>query len=178
MDTNWQVLIIEDDELDRALESWQLAGLLAASRLDSGAIELARILARARPHDGHWPAVAVRRLLAESPPEARLSERLRMAKRNLRGMTSRAVGEGGRQERGLAERYRASAIALRSAWPATAMMLERLAQEYAFDAAEQDDGARAIRRREGLDIPETSDELPSDRSQAAPLSSNETNADD
>lgn len=152
----------DDDARDGILYAWAnaaLQGLADAGRLSMGTSEVAKVLARAPRSSGHWPCVAARRLLEERAG-LNLASRISLAKRNLRGMTSRAVGEGGRQERLLEKEYRDSAAALRTEWPATSTMLEQLAQEYAFDAARQDAGARATRRREGLDIPPTSDELP------------------
>ncbi len=150
------------EQADERLFAWAdaaLAGLADAGCARTGTREVARVLARASSKDGHWPCIAARRLLQKNAG-VDLAGRLRTEKRNLRGMTSRAVGEGGRQERRMAGTYRASSQALRATWPAAAGLLDDLAADYLAEAAEQDAGAKATRRREGLDIPTTSDELP------------------
>lgn len=146
---------------DRELFSWAEVVLRRVDDLGRGALgtnEVCRVLARVPAEGGHWPVVPVRRLLERGAGEG-LAHRLHIAKRNLRGGTSRAVGEGGRQERNLAKRYRGSAAALRADWPKTADMLDSLADAYWREARDQDLGARGTRRRSGLDIPTTSDEL-------------------
>lgn len=137
-----------DEAREETLYSWAktaLDGLADAGRLAMGTSELAKVLARVPGHSGHWPCLAARRLLEERAG-LDLASRMSIAKRNLRGMTSRAVGEGGRQERLLEQQYRDSSAALRIEWPTTSALLEELAQDYAFDAARQDAGARAITR--------------------------------
>lgn len=151
-----------EDEREARLLMWAasaLDGLASAGRGEVGTTEVARVLARAPGDGGHWPCAAARELL-EKGAGVDLASCLATAKRNLRGMTSRAVGEGGRQERILAKQYRTSAAALRARWPQTAAMFDMLARSYADEGSRRDVAAKAIRRREGLDIPPTSDELP------------------
>lgn len=72
---------------------------------------------------------------------------LHTAKLNLRGMTSRSLGEGGKQERELAQQFRTSAEALRTEWPDTATLLDELREHYERDAQMEDAEAAATLRR-------------------------------
>jgi hypothetical protein len=57
---------------------------------------------------------------------------------NQRGMSSRAVYEGGIQEREFAGTYAVAAAELANRWPATASALAKIAQGYEADARRQD----------------------------------------
>ena len=61
--------------------------------------------------------------LDEFPPLARC---LVTAERNRRGMTSRSPGEGGQQERDIAQRHRETATSIRHQYPRTADALDAL----------------------------------------------------
>jgi energy-coupling factor transporter ATP-binding protein EcfA2 len=139
---------------DLVLHTWcltALRSLLAEGRSATGTAEVARVLARAPDaEDGHWPCVAARKLLEsdEFPPLARA---LAIAQQNLRGVTTRSLGEGGRQERELSARFRRSATALRTSWPRTADMLDELAGWYEHDAIREDAEAARTLREEGAE---------------------------
>jgi hypothetical protein len=60
---------------------------------------------------------------------------------NRRGVTVRSPFDGGEQERGLTERYRRDAEALRFDWTRTAACLDRIAETYEHDARREDQGA-------------------------------------
>ena len=76
-----------------------------------------------------------------------------MAKYNLRGVVTRDVFEGGKQDRELADGYRAGANALRNTYPKTARMLERIAKSYDADAKAESASARSDRLKWGQDLP-------------------------
>lgn len=57
---------------------------------------------------------------------------------NQRGITPRALGEGGAQERKLAEHYQGMANAFRDRWPRTSVLLRRMAHSYGHDADQED----------------------------------------
>lgn len=121
--------------------------LLAGDEL--GLIEVARVLARpSAAEDGHWPCEAARTLI-ESGQHPHLGDHLATAKYNLRGVVSYSPGEGGTKERALAETFRRSAAALRGRWPATALVLENLAERYRQEAEGWDNEARQERRAAG-----------------------------
>ena len=141
------------DEREQRLDDWATAVLRLAEERGRGpgAIrELAGVLARAPSGpDGHWPCVAARRQV-----EAGLgtfAQDLRIAKRNLRGVRTSGVFEGGQQEWVLASRYRASAVALRIDYPRTAALLDELAEAYEREAEREDEEARTSLRRAGLE---------------------------
>src|SRR5262249_9564578 len=103
-----------------------------------GAIEVAKVLARAPAGDDrHWPSVAAGRLL-ESGAYPRLADGLHTAKHNLRGVVAKSIGEGGNQEREIAAVLRASADALRAEFARTATMLDGLARSYESEAEQED----------------------------------------
>ncbi|WP_438035042.1 AAA family ATPase [Sorangium sp. So ce204] len=157
------------DEAGRVLYEWSskvLRELVVERRPDTGASEVARVLARApQGEDGFWPCIAARKLL-ETDEFPALAGGLHIAKRNLRRRTVRSIGEGGQQERALAASYRDAARALRPAWPRTADMLDGLAAAYEGDAARQDETARATLREEGAEPSDFGS--PPSRQQASP----------
>jgi hypothetical protein len=57
---------------------------------------------------------------------------------NMRGVTSRSIGDGGEQERQLAGEYRRWQSAIAVAAPATSGLLGRLAHSYDSDATRMD----------------------------------------
>lgn len=132
-----------------ALESWclQLLQLLSAHRETALGI-VGMMLARPAPDapDGIWPCRTARRFLdlfITDPQELRILGAAMMGeKRQERGMTSRAIGEGGAQERALAEQFLQGAERLQAQkWPRTAALLLELAQYYQEEARRHDDDA-------------------------------------
>lgn len=144
----------EGAEREHRIEAWvtqvfdqsERVGRARVARMEVGSV-LARI--SVAPGDD-WPCVAARRLL-EREPEDDLAHAIRIGRRNARGMTRRAMGEGGEQERVLASQYRASARRLRAEWPRTAAMLDDLADAYDHDAERQDASAQTTRERWAID---------------------------
>ncbi len=141
-------------EREDILLTWSLDALnrlTLPERPDRGVGEIARVLARTEDaEDGFWPCFAARRLL-ESEKFPSLSDAMRTAKWNLRGWTTRTLGEGGKQERILVADYRRAAKELRLTWPRTSDMLDALAESYERDAMREDEHARATMRKEGAE---------------------------
>jgi len=139
---------LPEEEREHAVETWCLEVIKEASQNGRGEIVLSplgKVLARVPPaSDEHWPCVAARCLL-ESGSYPDLAGYIAIAERNRRGATVRAIGEGGGQERELAERYRTFADALRDEFSRTAVMLDGLARSYTADAEEEDASARRDR---------------------------------
>lgn len=94
--------------------------------------------------DGGWPAEAVRNILDRLDNDD-IDQGLLVAVRNQRGVTSRAVTEGGEQERELAERYRDDSRRFQQ-WPRTAAIFSSLAQSYEREAGVHDRDAESHRR--------------------------------
>ena len=94
--------------------------------------------------NGDWPGEAVRKVLDRLDSDD-IDQGLLLALRNQRGVTSRAVTEGGEQERVLAERYRADSRRFQE-WPRTASIFTSLAQNYEYEAGVHDRDAESHRR--------------------------------
>lgn len=111
-------------------------------------IHVGEALASVPPgEDGHWPIEAVRELLEATTDRSDLEQGLRIGVANQRGMTWRAIGEGGKQERELAASFRKGAEALAGSSPATAVLLRKLAQDFERDATGEDVSAEIRERR-------------------------------
>jgi hypothetical protein len=130
---------LPDDAREARLFAWARSALdqaAAAGRGAVGAIEVAKVLARApAAPDSMWPCQAARALLQTGVHEP-LADALYVAKRNLRGMATQTIELGGAQERALAETFRNSADRLRLQWPRTSAVLVNLAQAYEREAAD------------------------------------------
>lgn len=95
--------------------------------------------------DGIWPTEAVRDVLEDlGTPE--LANGMRTGRYNERGAVWR--GEGGGQERTLAESYRDSALQLAARYPFTARMLNDMAKTYDREATWHDTDSQVRRRLE------------------------------
>ncbi|WP_437841148.1 AAA family ATPase [Sorangium sp. So ce1153] len=155
---------LPEAEREVKLEAWA-AEVLRKTREDGrghvGTTEVAKVLARApRGSDGLWPCVAARKLL-ETGLHPELDGHLALAKRNRRGLTGRALGEGGVQERDIAERYRDAARQFEANYPRTAAMLDNLARRYDSEADREDARARRFQIEYGEHPePEEEDEAP------------------
>lgn len=155
--TRWPGDGLPDAERESRLEAWAVEVLDRTredGRAEVGSTHVAEVLVRAPiGPDGIWPCLAARRLL-ERGTYSRLSRDLQLAKRNARGMTRRALDEGGVQERELAAEYRGSAAKLQDEFPRTAAMLDELARTYEQEAEEHEPEARRHRIEHGEDKPE------------------------
>ena len=95
--------------------------------------------------DGIWPCEEVRKVLEECGT-SELEEGFQLGVYNSRGVHAR--GDGGDQERALAEKYRNWARQLAFEYPHVAKVVEGIAQKYDREAAREDSDA-AVRRRLG-----------------------------
>lgn len=101
-------------------------------------LEVAKMLSKSPiGEDGVWPHPAVRDLL-ERLRNRIIEKHIPISIFNSRGMTSRAVGEGGQQERELVEKYKGYANATKVKWPRTSAMLDSIANSYDRDAKRED----------------------------------------
>lgn len=100
---------------------------------------LGKALASSPPGvDGNWPHESVRVVIEHMAAEEELKDGFVVGRINMRGVTSRSIGDGGEQERDLAEKYRKWQGALAMEAPATSGLLGRLAQHYDRDATSID----------------------------------------
>ena len=149
------------------LESWhQVPGLTQDGRVDleqlrawivqaseacrsigrsrAGNRQIGQVLAYSPPApDGVWPDVAVREVIEEIASKD-IETGICIGVRNRRGGVTRAIGEGGKQERELAETYRKYAKAVGDTWPRTAALLRKIADSYESEARSEDIHAELI----------------------------------
>ncbi|HSN98675.1 MAG TPA: AAA family ATPase [Candidatus Nanopelagicales bacterium] len=163
---------LPEPERDEKLESWAAEVLQKTDeegRGRGGSTHVAEVLARVPPSsDGFWPCLAARRLL-ETGLYPHLADGLSLAKRNLRGLTGRALTEGGAQERELAQAYLEAARQLELTYPRTATLLDGLARYYDADAEREDAIARRNQIEHGEQVDED-DEEPAPSSPRDPAS--------
>lgn len=139
---------LTDEAREARLEVWSTEVLDKARSDGRGAIALvhvAEVLARApKGSDGLWPCFAARRLLERGVYES-LGDHLETAKWNLRGMTRRALDEGGAQELELAKEHRTAVEQIKEEFPRTAAMLDAFARRYEAEAESHEPEARRHR---------------------------------
>ena len=136
-----------------ALQSWLdivRSGLADKDRLDIGELQIGEVFAHAPSDpDGTFPTRAVRDVL-ESAPDDRLERGFMIGLHNKRGVTSRGMTEGGKQEYELADGYEALALLVEATHPRTAGALRGVAESYREEGRRNDEEAR--RFLEGLDL--------------------------
>lgn len=151
----WQVVpgTTADDTVDgTALHAWldEVRGRLTDSdRLEIGELQIGEVFAYAPSDpDGTFPTRAVRDVL-ESAPNDRLERGFTIGLHNKRGVTSRGMAEGGKQEYELADGYEAWAQLVDATHPRTAAALRLVAESYREEGRRNDEEAR--RFLEGLE---------------------------
>jgi hypothetical protein len=134
---------------DKALRAWvKEAQTLCAQhgRAEIGDQKIGEILSWSKTEtDGIWPCEEVRKVLEECGT-SEVEKGFQIGVYNSRGVHAR--GEGGGQERALAEKYRNWSRQLAFEYPYVAKVLEGIALEYDREAA-RDDSESAVRRRLG-----------------------------
>ncbi len=122
-------------------------GCAELSRADIADLCIGKLLAHAPIGlDGVWPCEPVRNVLEEFQSESMMSG-AHTGVYNSRGVVSRSLGEGGNQERQLAEKYRKWGQALQVSHPFMASkLLLSLAKTYEYEANREDTEV-GIRRR-------------------------------
>jgi hypothetical protein len=133
-----------------AMHQWvQQVREALAKRNRTGIASLAigeALAGRTTDEDGTWPCLAVRTVV-EREQDDDLEDQLAITRLNQRGVTSRGVYDGGKQERKIAEKYRKAADNLRDEWPRTGRVLDRIISSYEADARREDANAeRQVRR--------------------------------
>lgn len=141
---DWSVIpgSSKDGTIDgMALMSWANSVREESKKLDRIEVcdlQLGKILACSpNDPDGTWPCLAVREVL-ERVEAAELGRGFSIAVHNNRGIVTKALREGGRQERDLADKFGKLVAKVRTRWPRTAAILQSLAQGYEQDAAAED----------------------------------------
>ncbi|RYH67250.1 MAG: DNA-binding protein [Alcaligenaceae bacterium] len=116
--------------------------LTEEGRLEVGEHVIGAVLARSRidPDDGVWPEKAVREAIEHIESEE-LAEGIRTALYNRRGATTRAVGEGGGQERILSKKYEGYANGVGVKYPQTQALLRSVSLMWQREAERHDKDA-------------------------------------
>jgi len=141
---SWRLMpgLRDDGTLDeKQLIEWveavrQLCAMTKHSR--GGDLQIAFVLSCApSDSDGTWPHVAVRNLIERLNNEL-IDKHIPIAILNRRGVVSRGLDDGGKQERELAERYKKMTDAVRAKWPRSAAIIRSIAEFYERDAKRED----------------------------------------
>jgi uncharacterized membrane-anchored protein YhcB (DUF1043 family) len=137
-----------DGSIDGAkLEAWIKEARKLAHAIGRGAIadqKIGEMLSASKVDaDGIWPAVPVREVI-DAIRSRDLETGVSIGKSNRRGVTTRAYGDGGDQERELAKRYRDWSEATALDWPRTSGILENLAKNYDHQAKAHDEDAERV----------------------------------
>jgi len=96
--------------------------------------------------DGAWPAQPIRDVIEELAAKE-IERGIALSRFNQRGAFSKALYDGGQQERGLASQYRAWAEATRN-WPRTSALLRQIADDWDYHAQRADTEAQLDQLRD------------------------------
>lgn len=142
---SWRTLpgIREDGTVDQTkLAAWVNEArerLTESGRLRIGDQQIGQMLSGApSDKDGTWPCEPVRAII-EQVRSADVETGLEVGLYNGRGVRSRALDAGGKEERALAERYEGFAAAVADTSSRTAAMLRGIAASYRSDAVREDE---------------------------------------
>jgi hypothetical protein len=141
----------EDEEDIDFLRNWiaEVRDLAAvADRVAVTDLRIGQMLAYAPtdPEDSTWPSKLVRDLIEEYASD-KIENGISIARFNMRGGFTKAMYEGGTEERMFAAQYRAWADAS-AAWPRTSAMLRRIAADWEHAAERADTMAELDQRRD------------------------------
>lgn len=141
---SWRLMpgLKDDGTLDeKGLMDWVEAArkqCAEINRVEGGDLQIAFMLAHAPgDSDGIWPHVAVRNLIERLNNEL-IDRHIEMGIYNSRGVVSRGLNDGGRQEQELAEKYKKMNDVVKTKWPRTGVMLRSIADSYERDAKRED----------------------------------------
>ena len=151
----WRTIPGTDNEsgeiVEGKLEKWiqKVQEILSLSnRIEQGDYYIGNVLAYApADNDGTWPCKSVRNVIEDSQSTS-LDEGFSAGMLNKRGVTSRGLIEGGKQEYELESKYQRWARGINVQWPKVAALLEKQARDYHSLGLNQDAGAE--RYKEGI----------------------------
>ena len=87
--------------------------------------------------DGTWPHAVVRNLIERLNNET-IDRHIQNEIYNSRGVVSKGLNDGGKQERALSEKYKKMSDDVKAKWPRTAAMLRGMAESYEHQARRED----------------------------------------
>ncbi len=128
---------IDENELNEWIDSARKK-CAETNHTIGGDLQIGFMLAHApNDSDGVWPHVAVRDVIEHLNNDT-IDEHIAVNIRNSRGVVSRGLTDGGKQERELSSNYRKMFDALKTKWPRTAAILKSLAESYEHQAKHED----------------------------------------
>lgn len=130
---------------EEVLVQWISTVRIKATEVDRAAIAdltIGEILAHSTdaPEDNGWPHQVVRNVIERLSAED-IDRGLIIERHNMRGTYSKALYEGGNQERLLAQQYRGWAAISRARWPRMARVLDMIAEGWEEHARREDQHA-------------------------------------
>ena len=115
-----------------------LRALASADRVKIGHRLIGQMLSESpRDPDGTWPCTPVRAVI-EDLASRDLEQGFEMGVYTSRGVVTKDPSAGGAAERALGEQYDGFAVAIRTAYPQTARLLRKIAEQYRLDASQED----------------------------------------
>jgi hypothetical protein len=135
--------------VEEKLFAWATEVRRLAAERDRGRIadhHIGQILSKSYERQGEpWPVESVRNTIERLSSSA-LVDGFITGTFNERGVTTRTLEEGGRQERELAQKYGSWADQLADEWPRTARALRSVAEWYLSQAQREDEESERYRR--------------------------------
>jgi hypothetical protein len=135
----------DDSEVDgAALKRWLEAARAtaqSANRAKIADIIIGQIFSRSRAENGLWPPPAICEAIETTATEE-MDRGFSVGIANGRGPHWRSLDEGGKQERGLAARYRGLADAVNDQWPRVAAILRDVGANYELHGRREDSATR------------------------------------
>ena len=133
------------------LERWVKTARNVAQKKDRADIadqEIGKVLFHVPkdPDDGVWPHKVLRDLLEQLASE-NIERGIELEQYNSRGVVTKDVFEGGKQERELSCQWKERADALSTRWPRVSGLCERIAGAWAAEAVREDERAEKDRLR-------------------------------
>jgi hypothetical protein len=127
---------------EEVLLKWADATRRKAAERDRAVVadlQIGRILAHSPEdsEDGGWPHRVVRNVIEKLRADD-IDRGLTIERRNMRGIYTKALYEGGAQERTLARQYREWAVVSRVHWPRMTRVLEAIARSWEEHARQED----------------------------------------
>jgi len=99
---------------------------------------IGQVLAYAMPDkDGNWPPEEVCRII-DKTKSRELETGFMIGKHNKRGVVTKSINEGGKQERSLAEQYKKYYEKVSIQYPRTSAILKKVAEDYENEAKRED----------------------------------------
>jgi len=136
---------LKDDVLDKKFLAQWIASVrescLEIDRIEVADLEIGHVLARSpEGDDSIKPMIEVREII-EDLRNRDIERGFYFGVVNSRGVTRRAMNEGGRQEREIEQKYRSQSKALAPKWPRTSRIISLIADSYASGAKREDNDA-------------------------------------